>query len=680
MKKISLPHYYSRSGEKFEPTESFLKSSTVVDTNEKYLKEVGIPVAQIDSDTYATTKDEMHCFVIGETGCGKTRRVILPTIRLMAKTGESMVISDPKGELYRYTADSLKKRGYDVKVLNFRRPRCGNRWNPLYLVEKLYYSEDPENRDKAVMMLDDLISIISSAMKADDDPYWSAAAGNFFRGVSQIILEYGREGDLTFESIAAVARKIYLACDAKTRKLSSSRYDKELEFIDSLGEESVIRQNLSSIIVNAENTRNCIMSIFDNMISMYCNQELLLDLFSKSEIDVAEIGKKPTALFFVLPDDSDAMYPIATYFVKQVYSTLVSLADEQPNGELPNKVTFLLDEFANFAKLPTIHAMLTAARSRKIRFVLVCQSMDQLIEKYQESGMEILLSNCRVWLYMSCRNLPFLQRLEKLAGEYSSPYTKERCPLVSVGTLQHFKMGQVLVLNDRCRPLIGYLDDYSGYDFGEEGFGELSEIPEPHSVEKRRVFSFPGDCRKREPKKESAYGGTMERQGDSLYTEALNRAKECVHKINVGYDNAEIRNELAFYIRHYKLSSINLGAEFGTSQLLLLGSGLKAGNAVSIMNMALYFIESGEYERALTFLKTIQPLQFREIASWWSNMLPKRYGKIETIFVFMIAVAKGKDIGRFADELDAKDIDYIGNDENLYKFMMNDKVSKWLAE
>ncbi|MBR6784504.1 MAG: type IV secretory system conjugative DNA transfer family protein [Clostridia bacterium] len=495
MKRLSLPYYYSRSGAKFESTDRFLESSIVVDTNTEKLKRAGIPIAQIDHDTYATTKEEMHCFVIGETGCGKTRRVILPTIRLLAKTGESMVISDPKGELYRHTADILRKKGYNVKVLNFRKPRCGNRWNPLALIEKLYRSPSAEDRDKATMMLDDLVAILSGDMSNAEDPYWAIAAAMFFRGVAQIILEYGKVGELTFESIALTAKKIHKAYD--TKAFAADKYIKATKaFIASLPRDSTIVQNLGVVIVNADSTRNCIMSMFDSMISQYVNQELMLDLFSKSEIDIDSIGKEPTALFFILPDDSNAMYPIATYFVKQVYSTLISLADEQPNGELPNKVTFLLDEFANFAKLPAMHAMLTAARSRKIRFVLVCQSMDQLIEKYTEPGMEILLSNCRVWLYMSCRNLPFLRRLEELSGKYTSPYTNESCPLVDISTLQHFSMGQVLVFNDRCRPLIGYLNDYSAYDFGSEGSGKVIDIPAPHALTARDCFDFDALCEK----------------------------------------------------------------------------------------------------------------------------------------------------------------------------------------
>lgn len=486
MKKISLPYYYSRSGAKFEPTERFLDNAVVVDTNADHLKTVGIPMAQIDVDTYATSKDESHCFVIGETGCGKTRRIILPTIRLLAKSGESMVISDPKGELFRFTSDVLKKRGYDVKVLNFRKPRCGNRWNPLSLVEELWRSPDPDERDKGVMMLDDLVSVLKTNIK-DKDPYWPGSASNLFRGAAQLVLEYGKTGDLTVENVVQTARTIG---NTYSDDNSDSRSFAIKKLLESLPATSPILQNLSVIITNHPNTRRTIMSVFETMVSDYCKQELMLDLFSKSEIDIADIGKKPTALFFILPDDSDSMYPIATYFVKQIYSTLIALADEQPNGELPNKVTFLLDEFANFAKIDAIHSMLTAARSRKVRFVLVCQSMDQLIQKYEETGMEILLANCRTWIYMSCRNLPFLRRLEELAGTYTSPHTNETCPLVSIGTLQHFSMGQVLVFNDRCRPMIGYLDDYSKYDFGTEGFGEKQILPEARQTEARRLFSI----------------------------------------------------------------------------------------------------------------------------------------------------------------------------------------------
>ena len=485
MKRLSLPNYINRTGAQFETTERFLKSTSVINSKDIELKNAGVPLTHIDENTFATSKDELHCFIIGDSGCGKTRRVILPTIRLLAKAGESMVISDPKGELYRTTSNSLAKKGYSVRVLNFRNPSKGNRWNPLGLIDELYHAGDKEQKDKALMMLSDIVDVLQQGQMGKD-PFWALAAADVFRGVSLIILEYGNKGELTFENIAITARDII-------GKMNNRIGGGSLEFnafLSSLPKGSPIEQNLSVIVTNATDTRNCIMAEFESMISLYCSQEALMDLFSTSEIDIGELGRKPTALFFILPDDTEALYPIATVFVKQIYSSLISLADEQKDGKLPNRVTFLLDEFANFAKMPSIQSMLTAARSRRIRFVLVCQSMDQLTAKYESSGCETLLANCRTWIYMSCRNLPFLKRLEELVGYYISPYTNERCPLVDIGELQHFDIGQVLILNDRCRPVMGYLPDFSEYDFGEDGTDVPSDISISQKEIERKLFDI----------------------------------------------------------------------------------------------------------------------------------------------------------------------------------------------
>lgn len=480
MKRISLPNYISRSGARFETTERFLQSTSVVNSTESELKSAGIPLTHIDENTYATSTDELHCFVIGDSGCGKTRRVILPTIRFLAKAGESMVISDPKGELFRMTANSLREKGYTVQVLNFRNPCRGHRWNPLGLIDTLYHAGDSESKDRALMMLSDIVDVLQQGLKGEKDPFWAMAAGDVLRGISLMILDYGESGELTFENIAITARDVL-------KNLGTPQFK---AFLNSLPKSSPISQNLSVIVTNHPDTRNCIMAEFEAMISLYTSQELLMDLFAVSEIDINTLGLSPTALFFILPDDTEALYPIATVFVKQIYSALIALADEQRDGKLPNRVTFLLDEFANFAKMPSIESMLTAARSRRIRFVLVCQSMDQLTAKYEDHGRETLLANCRTWLYMSCRNLPFLRRLEELIGYYISPYTQERIPLVDIGELQHFDIGQVLVLNDRCRPMMGYLPDYSQYDFGADGNDISIEMPTPHELISRKLFDL----------------------------------------------------------------------------------------------------------------------------------------------------------------------------------------------
>lgn len=507
MNRVPYPSYISRTGSKFETNEKFLTRTSLVKSDEKHLEYSGLVLTEVYDNitsnkkehdpveeeinrnkatrvvTMATTKEEMHTFILGETGSGKTRRVILPTIRLMAKSGRSMIISDPKGELYKKTASSLKYNGYDVIVMNFRNPSRGTRWNPFEYIERLYRSNDLDSQDLAVVMLSDMAKILTNSIQSQKDKFWENEAVKLFVGFALMILDTCPQGSLTIENISILGKE----CCAD---LSRPRHGFK-EYVLGLEKNSVICSNLYGITAMANETRASVVASFEGLIAPFVNQKSLLDLFAKSEFDIESIGKKPTALFFILPDDTDVMYGIATAFVKQLYSGLINLADSKLNGVLDNRVSFILDEFANFATIPAIESMLTAARSRGITFTLVCQSMEQLEKKYRDGASEVLMSNCRVWIYMSCRNYRFLERLEKLVGQYASPYTGEQYPLISTAEMQHFEMGEVLILNDRCWPVIGHLPDYSQYDFGEPSV-DVTMMPEK-SEPTERIIIDPGE-------------------------------------------------------------------------------------------------------------------------------------------------------------------------------------------
>jgi type IV secretion system protein VirD4 len=62
-------------------------------------------------------KDDSHTLIIGKTGSGKTRRLILESIAFLAQAGNSMVLSDPKGELHAFTREYLKEMEYEVLAI-----------------------------------------------------------------------------------------------------------------------------------------------------------------------------------------------------------------------------------------------------------------------------------------------------------------------------------------------------------------------------------------------------------------------------------------------------------------------------------------------------------------------------------------------------------------------------------
>ena len=133
------------------------------------VNKAGIPVAFDEKYLYVDTK-EAHSMIIGSTGSGKTQTTILPMIKLSMLAGESIVINDPKGELYGKCAENLKKRGYNVIVLDFDDSKYGNAWCPLRSAYDLYNSD---KRDKAIKSLEDIgYYLFYDAKEKDSDPFW----------------------------------------------------------------------------------------------------------------------------------------------------------------------------------------------------------------------------------------------------------------------------------------------------------------------------------------------------------------------------------------------------------------------------------------------------------------------------------------------------------------------------
>ncbi len=99
---------------------------------------------------------DTHSLVVGTTRSGKTFSIVNILIQSLRMSGESMIIMDVKGELYKTHGQSLINDGYDVKVVDFINPKKSVRWNPLGIIIKKYreaYREYqrlmslPENRD-----------------------------------------------------------------------------------------------------------------------------------------------------------------------------------------------------------------------------------------------------------------------------------------------------------------------------------------------------------------------------------------------------------------------------------------------------------------------------------------------------------------------------------------------------
>ena len=408
---------------------------------QEFSNAAGIPLILNDKEAWVDN-GEYHTLVIGSTGSGKTQTVIKPTVKLLAKAGESMIITDPKGEIYEATANMLRDKGYDVQILNFRDPQNGSSWNPLSLPYRMYKSG---NQDKAIELLDDLaLNILYDDSSNNSDPFWEKTSADYFSGVALGLFEDAKEEEININSIS-------LMTTVGEEKFGGSTYIKEYFSFKDPASASVI--NASSTINAPTDTKGSILSVFRQKIKLFASRENLSEMLSHSDIELADIGRRKTALFIVVQDEKKTYHSLVTILLKQCYETLIGVAQEN-GGELPVRTNFLLDEFANMPPLKDVTTMITAARSRHIRFTMIIQNYAQLNQVYGKENAETIRGNCGNIIYLISAELAALEEISKMCGEVKSKSDDKTAstPLVTVSDLQRMKQFEVIILRMRMQP------------------------------------------------------------------------------------------------------------------------------------------------------------------------------------------------------------------------------------
>ena len=417
------------------------KELSMVHPGDETSEVAGIPLMNNGKEIWVDNS-EYHTIIMGSTGSGKTEMMVQPMVKVLAKHGESMIITDPKGEIYEKNAMELKERGYNIVLLNFRDPQKGNCWNPLSLPYQLYKNGDS---DKANELLDDLAkNILYDESSKGNDPFWENTSADYFAGLSLALFDDAKEEEINLNSIN-------LMTTVGEEKIGGTTIMKE--YFSDKDQSSAAYVNVASTLMAPADTKGSILSVFKQKIKLFSSRENLSEMLSHSDFDMEDIGRKKTAVFIVIQDEKKTYHSLVTIFLKQCYETLIRVAQES-GGKLPFRTNFILDKFANMPPLKDVTTMVTAARSRKIRFNFIIQNFAQLNDVYGKENAETIKGNCGNIIYLISAELAALEEISKLCGEVKSKKDDKTAstPLVTVSDLQRMPVGSMIVLRTRCMP------------------------------------------------------------------------------------------------------------------------------------------------------------------------------------------------------------------------------------
>lgn len=465
-------------------------ASYIIDKDTREVESGGLVIGKQDlrngKEKVYYIRDMIHSLTLGATRSGKTRHEVLETIGLCGLAGESIVVTDIKGELYDYTAPFLRELGYEVNVMDYDEQVLSDANNPLQpVIDKI----DEGDISAAIDACWDIVSQLVGEAKGEriwNDGECSAIAG----AIMAVCYDNRQPENHKYRNMTNVYYFLVEMCTSIGGFLPLNFYRSKLP------DDHPCKAVLAVVDIAPRETRG----------SFYTSALLTLRLFSNpnlysitrySSFHLDDIGKKKSALFIILPEDRKTYHPLATLFVTQIYSRLSYLA-KQRGGELAVPVNFVCDEFGNFAKIPNFIQMLTVAGGKRIRFHLFLQDYAQLDDVYERDAAKTIRGNCEIKVYLRSADPDTREIISKDLGKYTTKgyslnYSRHRSEqsssssnLVGRELLTPDEIGRInrpySLIMSSSQPGILYAPDISQYSFNERfGMGDRE-----HNVQLRQ--------------------------------------------------------------------------------------------------------------------------------------------------------------------------------------------------
>lgn len=413
-----------------------------------------------------------NLILIGPPGSGKSFGYVRTAVFQSIVRGESVVVTDPKGEIHNDMRKLLESRGYKVKVFNLINLDLSNAWD---CVQEIYDPITGNIDDQRVITFcKTVIANTGGGANSKGDPFWESSEENLFR-VAVSYCAYIREKNLIEiyerrtkelltqlpyitredeqslieivknpESAMVDRRRVveYLAHsfygdEEGDRKLSEWEEDAPTcnisDIYDALLHNDLDKWEANFKYVPLSHPAASAWAVFKGMgervqpnIVGGLNTRLQLFMtykvrrvISNDDIRLANLGAEKTALFLIISDDNASMQLLSSLLLSFLFKDLKEAFDAV-GGEGRIPVNVVADELANTGVWPNFEKTIATARSRKIAVSLILQSLPQLTQLYGEENAETIIGCCNTMLVLGCND------------KYTAEYISDKSGIVTI--------------------------------------------------------------------------------------------------------------------------------------------------------------------------------------------------------------------------------------------------------
>ena len=426
----------------------------------------GTIISRIGKSLYIDT-DMVNNLIIGITRSGKGEMEVIPSIDVYSRAEKktSLVVCDPKTELYKTSKKTLEERGYDVYLLSLVDPEHSMGFNPLGQIVDLYVKGDFSNAELLAQTFS--YSIFNPDKQVGGDTFWQDTPSSLLTAlilahVDDCYRQDQREGTHThirkvnMYSIINTFGELMGQRDPEDPDVSAlDRYFNDRPALDRA------KMKYIGIEVAGFRTKGSIFASMFAKLTIF-TYENIAKMTAESSLNLEDIGfgEKPVAVFLEIPDYDKSTHFLATVFLRQMYFVLARRATRNPSGKCDNRVRVIADEFGNLPAIEAMENIMTVCLGRNIAFDLYIQAYSQLTKLYGENAKTIT-GNCGNTIYilsdddetterfsknLGNETIIDLQRSgERLSTKKNIMESTQEKPLLNMNQLEELKPGECVV-------------------------------------------------------------------------------------------------------------------------------------------------------------------------------------------------------------------------------------------
>ena len=360
-------------------------------------KHRGTILGSLDGDVVCMpeeTRFNGNLAVYGASGSKKTRAFCVNMILQSAARKQSLVICDPKSELYEKTSQYLRGKGYTVKVFNLVTPACSDSWNCLAEIE---------GQELMAQLFCDVI--IKNTGDGRGDHFWDNAEMNLLKA---LVLYVERGYPAEKRNIG----EVYQLLTMSSEKELSALFEVLPVEHPAKGPYSIFQQS-------SESVRGGVIVGLGSRLQVFQNRDIRM-ITARDEIDLELPGKQPCAYYCITSDQDSTFDFLSSLFLSFIFIKLVRFADERcPGGRLPVPVHVLGEELCACGVIPDLSRKISVIRSRGVSMSCVFQNLAGLQNRYPYNQWQEILGNCDVQLFLGCTDPLTADYISTRTGEVS---------------------------------------------------------------------------------------------------------------------------------------------------------------------------------------------------------------------------------------------------------------------